>query len=190
MNTASYSVVRDSISAVSGTIEQFGLSATGVYEDRAIHTKATTGSYTLGGEEIDRPAREYISHFGGHREVENAVGFVDPTDRQEVIETAVAALSGCINAAVSMSAIAKGIKLTTLVTSVHIDWDPFVFLHLRDIEDSDSEPVDMFDDLEVEIEVAGENLDEADRAYLEESVGRLQSRDAGPRLRAERSCEW
>lgn len=151
---------------------QFGLGATGVYEGRAIHTKATTGPYTLGGEEIDRAAREYVSHFGGHREVEDAVGFVDPTDRQEVIETALAALSGCINAAVSMSAIAGGLELDGLETTVRIDWDPFVFLHLTDIQDEDGEPVDMFDDFEVTIDVGGEALDEADRAYLEESVGR------------------
>jgi uncharacterized OsmC-like protein len=151
---------------------QFELGATGVYEGRAIHTKATTGPYTLGGSRIDRPAREYTYHFGGHREVEDAVGFVDPTDRQEVIESALAALTGCINAAVSMSAIAKGIELDDLETNVSIDWDPFVFLHLRDIEDEADEPVDMFGDLRVKIDVGGEGLDEADRRYLEESVGR------------------
>ena len=151
---------------------QFGLGAEGVYEGRAIHTKATTGPYTLGGGEIDRAAREYTYHFGGHREVEEAVGFVDPTDRQEVIETALVALSGCLNAAVSMSAIARGIELDTLETRVAIDWDPFVFLHLRDVEDESGDPVDMFGDLSVDITVAGDGLDEADRRYLEESVGR------------------
>lgn len=150
---------------------QFGLGATGVYEGRAIHTKATTGPYALGGEEIDRIAREYTHHFGGHREVEEAVGFVDPTDRPEVIETALAALTGCINAAVSMSALVRGIELDELETTVHIEWDPFVFLHLEDVEGEDG-PVDMFGDLEVEIVVSGEGLDTDDVQYLEESVGR------------------
>ena len=151
---------------------QFGLRAEGVYEGRAIHTKATTGPYALGGERIDRVAREYTHHFGGHREVEEAVGFTDPTDRPEVIETALAALSGCINAAVSMSALARGIELDELETSVAIDWDPFVFLHLADVADGSGDPVDMFGDLSVDITVSGDGLDEADRRYLEESVGR------------------
>ncbi|MFB6165350.1 MAG: OsmC family protein [Haloarculaceae archaeon] len=150
---------------------QFGLEATGEYEGRAIHTKATTGPYTLGGERIDRAAREYTYHLGGHREVEDAVGFVDPTDREEVIELALAALSGCINAAVSMSALLRGIDLEGLETTVRIDWDPFVFLGLADVHGADGDPVDMFGDLEVEIVVDGD-LDEADRQYLEESVGR------------------
>lgn len=150
---------------------QFELGASGVYEGRAIHTKATTRPYTLGGGEIDRVAREYTYHFGGHKEVEDAVGFIDPTDRPEVIETALAALTGCINAAVSMSAIAKGIELDELETSVRIPWDPFVFLHLEDIEAEDG-PIDMFGDLEVTIRVSGEDLDDANLRYLEESVGR------------------
>lgn len=149
---------------------QFGLEAVGEYEGRAIHTAARTGPYTLGGDRIDRPAREYVSHFGGHREVEDAVGFEDPTDRQEVIETALACLTGCINAALSMSAIARGIELDALETRVRVDWDPFVFLHLRDIQE-DGDPVDMFGDLDVEITVSGD-LSEDDRRYLEESVGR------------------
>lgn len=150
---------------------QFELGANGVYEGRAIHTKATTGPYTLGGAEIDRVAREFTYHFGGHQEVEEAVGFVHPTDRPEVIETALAALTGCINAAVGMSAIAKGIELDELETTVRIAWDPFVFLHLDDIETEDG-PVDMFGDLDVEIDVGGDDLPDADLAYLEESVGR------------------
>lgn len=150
---------------------QFELEATGVYEGRAIHTKASTGPYTLGGREIDRVAREYTTHFGGHREVEDAVGFVDPTDRREVIESALAALSGCLNAAISMSALAKGIDLEELETAVRIEWDPFVFLHLEDVEGEDGDPVDMFGDLQVEFEVAGD-LDEDDLRYIEESAGR------------------
>lgn len=150
---------------------QFELGATGTYEGRAIHTKATTGPYTLGGGTIDRVAREYSYHFGGHREVEEAVGFVDPTDRPEVIETALAALTGCINAAVSMSAIAAGIDLDGLETTVNVAWDPFVFLHLEEIE-HDGEPVDMFGELAVDVEVAGEGVDDSDLEYLRESVGR------------------
>lgn len=150
---------------------QFELEAQGVYERRAIHTKATTGPYTLGGDRIDRVAREYTYHFGGHREVEEAVGFVDPTDRPEVIETALAALSGCINAAVSMSALARGIELTDLETTVRISWDPFVFLHLEEIENEGGEPVDVFGNLEVDLAVGGD-LTEDDLRYVEESVRR------------------
>ena len=68
---------------------------------------------------------------------------------EEVIETALAALSGCLNAAISMSVLARGINL----------------------EGEDGEPVDMFGDLQVEFEVAGD-LDEEDLRFIEESAGR------------------
>ena len=151
---------------------QFELGATGLYEGRAIHTTAKTGSYTLGGEEIDRIARETTYHFGGHKEVEDAVGFVDPTDRPEVTETTLAALCGCLNAAISMSALAAGVDLDELETTVSIEWDPFVFLHLDDIEVADGTPRDMFGDLQVEFAVAGEDVNEEALRYVEESAGR------------------
>ncbi|WP_254544529.1 OsmC family protein [Halomarina pelagica] len=151
---------------------QFELGAVGTYEGRAIHTRAKTGPYALGGGEIDRVAREYTYHFGGHREVEEAVGFVDPTDRREVIETALAALSGCLNAAISMSAIAQGVDLDELETTVRIEWDPFVFLWLEDVEGPDGAPRDMFGDLRVEIEVSGENVDETTLDEIREWTGR------------------
>lgn len=44
-----------------------------------------------------------------HREVEEALGFEDPTDREEIIEAALAALTSCINTAVSASALVRGI---------------------------------------------------------------------------------
>lgn len=107
---------------------QFVLEATGTYEGRVAHTRARTGPYTLGGQRIDRVAREAVHHLGAHKEVEDALGFVEPTDRDEATELVLAALTGCINTAVSASAIVRGIELSRLETRVEIGWDPFVFL--------------------------------------------------------------
>lgn len=150
---------------------QFRLEATGEYEGRAAHTATTTGPYTLGGERIDRLARRYTRHYGAHREVEEALGFVDPTDREEVIEAVLAALTGCINTAVSSSALVRGIELDELVTQVSVAWDPFVFLHITDpVRDGVLTP--QFGDLRVELQVSGPGLTEEDLEYLRESVGR------------------
>lgn len=150
---------------------QFVLEAEGSYEGRAAHTRAATGPYTLGGQRIERAAREYVYHIGAHREVEEALGFTEPTDREEPTEVALAALTACINTAVSASALARGIELSRLETRVSIGWDPFVFLHLRD-SDEDGELVNQFEGMKVEIVVDGENLTEDDRAYLRGSVRR------------------
>ena len=149
----------------------FGLEASGTAEGRAVHTHATTGAYTLGGQRIDRIARRYNYHFGAHREVEDALGFVDPTDREQETEVALAALAGCINAVVTVSAAERGIDLASLRTDIAISWDPAVFLHLRDTEEH-GQPVDQFDGFTVTLAVSGDCLDQTDLEFLRKTVQR------------------
>lgn len=151
---------------------QFELRADGTDEGRVLHTRSKTGSYSLGGEEMDRVAREYTYHFGGHKEVEEAVGFVDPTDRKEAIEVALAALTGCINGAISLSAVQAGLEIDELETTVTVDWNPFVFLGLDETRDQDGAPTDMWGDLRIDIAVAGEDVDDEALAQIREWVGR------------------
>ena len=118
-------------------------------------------------------ARRYVHHFGAHKEVEAAVGFVEPTDREEVVEVVLASLTACINAVVSTSALARGIDVDALTTNVSIGWDPFVFLHLVEPAPADSDTdVDQFGPLHVELEVTGDGLTDDDLDYLRWSVRR------------------
>lgn len=149
----------------------FGLEASGTTEGRAVHTYATTGAYTLGGQRIDRAARQYTYHFGAHREVEEALGFVAPTDREQETEVALAALAGCINAVVTVSAAERGLDLAMLRTDIAITWDPAVFLHLRDTQE-DGTPVDQFADLEVTLNVSGDGLRADDLEFIRRTVHR------------------
>jgi hypothetical protein len=153
------------------TAVQFILEAVGQYEGRAAHTLASTGPYTLGGERIDRIARRYTQHFGAHKEVEEALGFVDPTDRPEASEVVLSALTSCINTAVSSSALVRGIELQELTTSVSVAWNPFVFLHLSEPAENGI-PTGQFSDLRVEITVSADGLTEDDLEYLRHSVQR------------------
>jgi hypothetical protein len=149
----------------------FGLEASGTGEGRAVHTHATTGAYTLGGNRIDRIARRYDYHFGAHREVEDALGFVDPTDRPQETEVALAALSGCVNAVVSISAAERGVELETLRTDVAVTWDPATFLHLRDVEE-DGQLVDQFTGLRVVVTVSGLGICPHDLVFIQQTVKR------------------
>jgi hypothetical protein len=152
---------------------QFELSAVGTAEERALHTRATTGPYVLGGARIDRPARDYACHFGAHQEVEAALGLLSPTDRPEATEVVLAALTACINAAVGTSALHRGLLLTHLETRARIEWNPVVYLHLAEAETEDGLlPIGQFGELHVELHIQGENLDEDDIAFLQASVNR------------------
>lgn len=151
---------------------QFILRAQGTDEGRVLHTRSTTGPYSLGGEEIDRIARDYTYHFGGHKEVEDHVGFVDPTDRPEAMEVALAALTGCINGAISMSAVQAGVDLDEIETNITVDWDPSVLLGLTETTDQDGAPTDMWGDLQIDIEVSGDDIDEETLEQVREWVDR------------------
>ena len=139
---------------------QFVLSAVGTDEGRVLHTRSKTQSYSLGGQEIDRFGREYTQHFGGHKEVEEHVGFVDPTDREEAIEVALAALTGCINGSISLSAVQSGVDIDDLETTVSVDFDPSVFLGLEEVNDADGAPTNMYGDLQIDVRVSGADIDD------------------------------
>lgn len=150
---------------------QFDLEATGVSEGRAVHTRATTGPYTLGGGTIDRLGRRYTYHLGAHKEVEEALGFTAPTDRPEPTEVVLAALTGCLNAAVAASALKRGLDLDHIEVRVGVPWNPFVFLHLTDPE-TGGQIHNQFGELKVELHAEGNDITEGDIAYLQESMKR------------------
>lgn len=139
---------------------QFELGSRALYEGRLFHSLAKIDSYTLGDDEIERETREYTLPLGAWKEVEEATGFIDPTDRMEPIEVSLAALTGCLNVAVGITALANEIDVENLETTVRLDFDPRVIFMIHDVEQSD----ETFDDIRVEIEVSGGNLtdEEAD----------------------------
>lgn len=141
---------------------QMELKARAPYEGRLFHSLACVDEYTLGGEEIHRETREYTLPLGAWKEMEEASGFIDPTDRMEPIEVALAALTGCLNVAVGVTALANDIELDDLETTVRVDFDPRVVLMIHDLDRAE----ESFDDIRVEIEVAGENLSEEDADLL------------------------
>lgn len=141
---------------------QMELSARAPAEGRLFHSLARVDEYTLGGETIDRETREYTLPLGAWKEMEEAAGFIDPTDRMEPIEVALAALAGCLNVAVGVTAVANEIELDDLETTVRLDFDPRVVIMIHDVDQSE----ETFDDIRVEIEVSGENLSEEEAEIL------------------------
>jgi uncharacterized OsmC-like protein len=141
---------------------QMELGARATYEGRLFHSLAKIDRYALGGAEIHRETREYTLPLGAWKEVEQAAGFVDPTDRMEPIEVAIAALAGCLNVAVGVTALANDIDLDGLETTVRLDFDPRVVLMIHDVDRSE----ETFDGIGVEIAVRGENLSGEDADVL------------------------
>ncbi|NHN60919.1 MULTISPECIES: OsmC family protein [Halorussus] len=145
-----------------------GLGATGFAEGRPMHTLAKLGGYSYGGEDVRRETRDYSLQLGGFKEVEADAGFVDPADRPEPVEVALAALTGCINATLDVVALENGIDLDHLETRVSADLDPRVFFGIRDVEHGD----ETYDDITIDVEVGGPDLTDEDAAILREGVAR------------------
>lgn len=145
-----------------------GLGATGFAEGRPMHTLAKLGGYSYGGEEVRRETRDYSLQLGAFKEVEADAGFVDPSDRPDPVEVALAALTGCVNATLDVVALENGIELDHLETSVSADLDPRVFFGIRDAERGD----ETFGDITVDVEVGGPDLSAEDAEILREGVAR------------------
>ena len=134
---------------------QLGLSARSTYEGTCAHSLATIDSYVLGGETIERDTREYTIPYGGWKEVLEAGGWVEATDRLEPVEAALSALASCINVGITINAVAGGVEVEHLETSVRTDFDPAVLFSLEDLGNADA----VFENLTAEIEIESPDLD-------------------------------
>lgn len=145
-----------------------GLGARGIAEGRAMHSLAKLDGYSFGDEEIRRETREYTFPLGAFKEVEADAGFVDPADRPEPVEVALAALTGCINATLGVVAMENEIELDELETEISVTLDPRVFFGIRDAEEAG----DVYDDFGVDIEISGPDLTDEDAEMLRDGVAR------------------
>ncbi len=108
-----------------------GLEARSVWEGHSGRSTVHIGPYELAGERIDRDTRHYTIPYGAWREVEEAVGFVGPTDRAEPVEMALGAVAACLCNSIALNAPRNGIDLEGLEISVHADVDPSVLFEVK-----------------------------------------------------------
>lgn len=134
---------------------QFGLMSRAIYEGTAAHSLSQIDAYDLGGETIQRDTREFTLSFGGWKEVLDEGGWIGATDRLEPVEASLASLAACINVGISINAVAHDVEIEHLETRVRTDFDPRVLFGLEGL----SSAPDVFDNLTVDIEVEGEEID-------------------------------
>ncbi len=108
-----------------------GLEARSVWEGHSGRSTVHSGPYELAGERIDRDTRHYTIPYGAWREVEEAVGFVGPTDRAEPVEMALGAVAACLCNSIALNAPRNGIDLEGLEISVRADVDPSVLFEVK-----------------------------------------------------------
>ncbi|TYL40563.1 osmotically inducible protein OsmC [Natronococcus pandeyae] len=125
--------------------------ASGVAEEIANRTTATIGDWALGGDEMG-DVREHTLEFGLPPELEEAMGYVESTDRHEAIEGALAGLTACINGTIVYNAIREGIDVEGVATTVRAPVDLRMLFGIHDIDRAH----DMYGELEIDVEVMGD----------------------------------
>ncbi len=108
-----------------------GLEAKAVWEGHSGRSTVHIGPYDLGGQHIDRETRYYTIPYGAWKEVEEAVGFVGPTDRVEPVEMALGAIGACLSNSIALNAPRHGINLEGMEIRVHADVDPSVLFEVK-----------------------------------------------------------
>lgn len=125
--------------------------AAGVTEEVANRTTATIGDWALGGEEMGGD-REHVLEFGLPPELEEAMAYVEPTDRYEAIEGALAGLTACINGTIVYNAIREGIDVEDVTTTVRAPVDLRMLFGIHDLDAAE----DMYGELEIDVDVTGD----------------------------------
>ncbi|MEE8346860.1 MAG: OsmC family protein [Dehalococcoidia bacterium] len=133
---------------------KLGLKAKALWEGEMGRATVHVGPYQLNDDHIDRPTRHYTTAFGAWKEVEEAVGMIGPTDRQEPVEMALAAMAACVVNSITYNAYRHGIKLDDLEVTVGTDVNPDVLFELRGPEEHTA----CMQNLRAEIKVKGEGL--------------------------------
>lgn len=147
---------------------QVGVKAMTVWSGRAGHSTAKVGPWMMAEQTIDKPSRDYTIQFGAWKEVEQALGVEGADDKIEPVEVALAAMCGCINWAICISAAREGVSFDELTITAKAKIDPRVLLGILSIEEASS----CLTEIELDIAVRGENLTDEDRVRIEEMAHR------------------
>lgn len=136
--------------------------ASGAAEDVANRTTATIADWGLGGGEMGE-SRDHTLEFGLPPELEEAMGYLEPTDRYEAIEGALAGLTACINGTIAYNALREGIAVEEVSTNVRAPVDLRMLFGIHDTDRAE----EMFDELRIDVDVTGTDLSDEEIERVE-----------------------
>ena len=140
-----------------------GLEAKTIWEGHGVENLGKIGPWTLGGNRIDKPSRDYSIQFGAWQEVEEAIGMAGAHDRIEPLEGALAALCSCVNTAVAINAARQGLTFEGLEVTAKANVDPRVLLGIVPVSEAQS----CIQSVDIDVKVTGEMSDEDRNKILE-----------------------
>src|SRR5438270_6437977 len=91
-----------------------GIEGKTIWEGRGLGNLGKAGRWTLGGQPIEKPTRDFSVQFGSWKEVGDAIGVQGADDRLEPVEGALLALSSCVTEAITLNCARTGVNLKGL----------------------------------------------------------------------------
>jgi uncharacterized OsmC-like protein len=144
-----------------------GIDARSVWEGRGLGNLGKVGPWSLGGQLMEKPTRDFSVQIGSWREVGDALGVVGADDRIEPIEAAMLGLASCVNEAITLTCAARGVPLKGLEANAHVAVDPGPITGAKEPSDWDS----TLNSVKVDVTVRGD-LSAEDRAVVEDGAKR------------------
>jgi uncharacterized OsmC-like protein len=144
-----------------------GIQAKTTWEGQGLGNLGKVGKWTLGGQSIVKPTRDFSVQFGSWKEVGDAIGVEGADDRIEPIEAALLALSSCMTEAITLNCARTGVPLEGLEVTANVDVDPGPIVGVKDPSDWNT----TLKSINVNVTTRG-NLSERDRKMVEEGATR------------------
>src|SRR3989441_8617167 len=144
-----------------------GLQAKTTWEGRGLGNLGKIGKWKLGGQQVEKPTRDFSVQLGSWKEVGDAIGVEGADDRIEPVEAAFLGLSSCLTEAIVLNCARTGVKLDGLEVKAHADVDPGPIVGAKDPSDWDN----TLKQITVDITARGE-LSADDRQMIEEGAKR------------------
>ena len=144
-----------------------GIDGRSIWEGRGLGNLGKVGPWSLGGQAMKKPTRDFSVQIGSWREVGDALGVIGADDRIEPIEAAMLGLASCVSEAITLTCAARGVALEGLEAKAHVDVDPGPITGAKEPSDWDKS----LKSVRVDVTVKGD-LSAADRAVVEDGAKR------------------
>src|SRR5947208_11794383 len=146
---------------------ELGIESRTIWEQKGLGNLGKVGRWTLGGQAIEKPTRDFSVQMGSWKEVGDAIGVEGADDRIEPIEAALLGLSSCVTEAIVLNCARTGVKLDALEVKAHADVDPGPIVGAKEPSDWDN----TLKRITVDITARGD-LSAEDRRMIEDGATR------------------
>ena len=144
-----------------------GLQAKTTWEGRGLGNLGKVGRWTLGGQPVEKPTRDFSVQLGSWKEVGDAIGVEGADDRIEPVEAALLALCSCMTEAITLNCARTGAPLEGLEVIANVDVDPGPIVGVKDPSDWNTS----LKTIKVDVTARGK-LSERDRQMIQEGATR------------------